>query len=121
MGEILIIYEPRQSETKYATRFRPSSHAIEEASTYSSTFEGCLDFILEQFNTRAPIGVVMSRYELNVEGELPPTQYRALQRLMAMYNDGFTLACRLADPKERQRIAENLGQTPVKHRSTLRK
>ncbi len=86
MGLLKVRYEEGFKQGPYTIWFNPGVHNIEEASTYRSSFEGCVGFVVEQFCERARPCFGKGVFKLKIEGDLPIRQKRILESIVQIYN-----------------------------------
>lgn len=86
MVYVKIVYALINTHEMYRVHFNPSAQSIEEAAVFRNTFEGCLDFVTEQFIEKTKATPFMHRFNLEIEGALPEREKKILERLVALYN-----------------------------------
>jgi len=89
MGLLKVRYEEEFKQGPYTIWFNPGVHNVEEASTYQSSFEGCIDFVVEQFCERAKPCLGRGFFKLEVEGDLPYRQKHILESIVHVKNQRF--------------------------------
>ena len=111
MAKLQVQYDPNHKQMVYTIRFNPSTFGVEETSTYNDSFEGCLDFIMEQFEERTRLVPHMEPFALEIEGDLPQKQKQILERIVGLYNRSPELYHTFTDSKSFQNLAEYFGHT----------
>lgn len=86
MAKLKVQYNPKHKQMVYTIWFNPSIFDVEESSNFKESFEGCLDFVLQQFIERANLSPNMQRFNLEIKGTLPKTQRVILERIVELYN-----------------------------------
>ena len=119
MGKLQVQYDPSHKQMVYTIKFNPSIYAVEEASTSRDSFEGCLDFVMDQFEKRTKLVPHMQPFALEVEGDLPRKQKTTLERIVSLYNRSPELYDVFSNPQSFQELAEYFGhaQTDLTHSS----
>ena len=119
MARLQVKYDPNRKQSVYRIEFNPSTYAVEEANTFRDSFEGCLDFIMEQFEERTKLVPHMQPFDLEIEGDLPKRQRKILERVVGLFNRSPKLYQTLADPKFFRNLSEYFGhKLPAKTSSS---
>jgi hypothetical protein len=121
MAKLQVQYDPNHKQMVYTIRFNPSIHAVEEASTFRDSFEGCLDFVMEQFEERTRLVPHMQPFTLEVEGDLPRKQKTILERVVSLYNRSPELYNTFSDTQSFQNLAEYFGHAQPNTNSSSKK
>lgn len=114
MAKLRVQFNPKHKQMVYTIFFNPSVYNVEEASTYGDSFEGCLDFIMEQFNTRTRLLPHMERFTFTIEGDLPKRQKEILEKIVGLYNRSPELYEVFADSGLFQSLGEYFGHIKPK-------
>jgi hypothetical protein len=116
MGYLKVEYNQKHKQMVYNIWFNPSTFGVEESSTYTDNFEGCLRFILNEFSTRAKLLPIMQKFSFETKGNIPQQQKQILEEIVKLYNRSPQLYAAIADRKSYQSLGECFGHIKPKKR-----
>jgi len=110
MAEVKVEYDPNSKQAVYTITVKPTSFAVETAATFKEDFEGCIDFITEQF---AGLKLVphLESFKLEIRGKLPRNQKRILERLVDLNNRAPELYQAFQNPDSFKSLSTYFGHS----------